>query len=100
MQNKPPIDERQAAWKVLLPAEPESKLLAIGVDEEILCSLRRSFNCVDTVSDGRRYDVVVLNCRTINRSNLRFIDSCADIETTIVCLNVDRYIKEQRKVKG
>ena len=100
MQNKPPIDERQAAWKVLLPAEPESKLLAIGVDEEILCSLRRSFNCVDTVSDGRRYDVVVLNCRTINRYNLLFIDYCADIETTIVCLNVDRYIKEKLKVKG
>ena len=101
MQNSYPIDERQASWKVLLPAKPESKLLAMGVGKEILCSLRHSFDCVDTLpSKGRRYDIVVLDCRSINRSNLRALDSCADIETTIVCLNADRYIKEKLKVKG
>lgn len=101
MQNKPSIDERQASWKVLLPVKPESKLLAIGVDEGILCSLRRSFGCVDTLSsEGRRYDIIVLDCRSINRSNLRVPDSCAGIETVIVCINADRQIKKKLKASG
>ncbi len=101
MPNKLHIDERQAAWKVLLPARPENRILALGCCAEILCSLRRSFDCVDTLPvAGGKYAIVVLDCRSINCPSLRDLDSGTDIETLIVCLNADRQIKKKLKATG
>jgi hypothetical protein len=94
MKNRPRADERQASWKVLLPAKPGNRLLALGLSKGVLCSLRRSFDCVETSFSDGKYDVVVLDCRSINWTNLSVIDSCIDAEMIFVCINADRQIKE------
>ena len=101
MPNKSHIDERQTAWKVLLPARPENRVLALGCCDEILCSLRRSFNCVDTLpAAGEKYDIVVLDCHGINYSDLCVPGSCVGVDMVIVCLNANRQIKRTLNARG
>ena len=101
MQNNPPIDERQASWKVLLPAKCGRKVLAIGVSEEVLCGLSRSFGCVDSLPiAGKMYDSVVLDCNRVPFSHFHEFRSCIDRETIILCLNPDLAIKISLKSQG
>ena len=78
---------------MLLPHGPEKRVLALGCCDEILYSLRRTFNRVKTSSSvAKIYDIVILDCRNINQTNLSGFDSCVNTKTIIVCLGGDHLI--------
>ena len=55
------LDERAISWKVLLPTDPKSRVLALGLEEGELSGLARSYDCLDTEAvAGIRYDVAIL----------------------------------------
>ncbi len=95
MQNKFLIDERRSSWKVLLPVSPDSKVLALGLDEDVLSGLFRSFRTVDTQPVlGKMYDAVVLDCLSIPSSPFLKFRSCIDGKTIILCLHPDPTITD------
>ena len=55
------LDERYMSWKVLLPTNPVSRVLALGLEDGQLSSLARSYDYLDTeLADGIEYDIIIL----------------------------------------
>lgn len=62
-------DERSVSWKVLLPFDPNLRILALGLSIGELNGLGRTFRHVDTSPCGFKYEVLVLGEQVTGRQS-------------------------------
>jgi len=96
MINDAKIDERSVSWKALLPVSTENRVLAIGLSQEELNGVSRSYHLIDKWPQKHRYEIAVIG-KNIQDSDLinKCLSCLADSAVMVVCSeNVNREIKK------
>jgi len=95
------LDERSVSWKILLPVGPESRILAIGLDDGGLSGLTRSYGKVDTEPDEcLQYDVIIIGDK-IDHGSYDLCDLICRVKSNGIVVNTtQKHIKKQLNDAG
>jgi hypothetical protein len=79
------------SWKILLPVNPNLKVLAVFCSNETVTGLRRTYHKVDVKRVHSSYDIIVIGkCKVEWRKVIKIILSCLHDDTIFVCLQPNR----------
>jgi uncharacterized protein YggU (UPF0235/DUF167 family) len=89
------IDERSVSWKALLPVSTENRVLAIGLTQEELNGVSRSYHLIDKRPRKPKYEIALVGKNIKDSGLINICLSClSDSAVMVVCSdNVNRAIK-------